>query len=257
MRISAPTTADVDEVAALVRASFADRLHPFMTYAQSGIGAFLSAIIEYPLLFPNHRLLTCRDADEKVTGFAEFRIDGETALLSYICVAPAARRAGLARGMIADFLNNNSKLTRLDLDVFEDNEPAVRLYQHMGFIGMGRSLWLTRPLPVPAAEVVQPINPAGAIAAHARYGFCEMPVHRNGRQHRLGRIGVRTLRCFEAEDFGDEALLAAVRHLLPELETALVILPAEQAGRWNGQEVNASRRMSLELTAFAPTGTAA
>jgi len=256
MTIRASTTADMGEVAALVRASFAERLHPFMTYAQSGIAAFLGAITEHPLLFPGHRLLTCEDAGGRVTGFAEFRVDGQNGLLSYICVAPAARRSGLAKRMIANFLSENSGLTRLDLDVFEENEPAIHLYEQLGFAGMDRSLWLTRHLPAPAEGNAQPVNPAGALAAYVRYGFCEMPVRYNARSHRLGRIGARTLRCFEAEDFGDEALLAAVRHLLPELDIALLISPADQAQRWNGQNVNVSRRMSLDLRARLSAGAA-
>ena len=257
MIVRASTTADMSEVAALVRASFADRLHPFMTYTQSGIAAFLSAITDYPLLFPDYRLLTCTDTAGIVVGFAEFRVDGETALLSYICVSPAARRTGVARRMIAVFLSQCPDLARLDLDVFEDNEPAVRLYESMGFVGTSQTLWLARPLPPPTAGAIHSVNPAAGLAAFERYGFCEMPVQRNGRLHRLGRIGRRTLRCFVAEDFGDEALLAAVRHLLPELDTALLILPADEAQQWNRQSINASRRMSLDLKEWASAGAAA
>jgi RimJ/RimL family protein N-acetyltransferase len=256
MIVRASVTADMDDVAALVRASFPDRLHPFMTYAQSGIATFLSAIAEQPLLFPGHRLLTCTDPAGIMAGFAEFRIDGETALLSYICVTPAARRTGAATRMIAHFLSQNPNLTRLDLDVFEDNEPAVRFYEKMGFVSAARSLWLTRRLPVPADGVAQAINPAGALAAFARYGFCEMPVQHNGCQHRLGRIGSRTLRCFAADDFDDEVLLAAVRHLLPDLDTALLILPADHMRHGVGESINASRRMSLELEERTWTGAA-
>jgi hypothetical protein len=53
-------------------------------------------------------------------------------------------------------------------------------------------------------------------------------------------------------DFDDEALLAAVRNALPELDTALLILPADQAGQRSKQVVNASRRLSLDLHSRLP-----
>lgn len=242
---------DMDSVGTLVRASFAERLHRFMTYAQPGIAAFLRAIVEQPNLFPDHHLLTCTDAAGAVTGFAEFRIDGTTAFLSYICVAPTARRAGLATRMIEAFLDQHPGLARLELDVFEDNVPALLMYERMGFSGTARSLWLTHDLPA-AAGAIRAVNPAAAIAAFARYGFCEMPVRRNGQEHRLGRIGLHTLRCFSGADFDDEALLAAARNLLPDLDAALLILPADQAGSWSQRVVNASRRLSLDLRGHPP-----
>jgi ribosomal protein S18 acetylase RimI-like enzyme len=242
---------DMGSVGTLVRASFTERLHRFMTYAQPGIAAFLRAIVEQPKLFPDHHLLTCTDPAGTVTGFAEFRIDGTTALLSYICIAPTLRRAGLATRMIEAFLDRHSGLARLELDVFEDNEPALRLYERMGFAGAARSLWLARDLPA-AAGAVRAVNPAGAIVAFARYGFCEMPVRWDGQEHRLGRIGAHTLRCFSAADFDDEVLLAAVRNLLPKLDTALLILPVDQAGQRSKHVVNASRRLSLDLQGHPP-----
>jgi GNAT superfamily N-acetyltransferase len=247
---------DMDSVGRLVRASFAERLHRFMTYAQPGIAAFLRAIVEQPNLFPDHHMLTCTDAAGAVTGFAEFRIDSTTAFLSYICVAPTARRTGLATRMIEAFLDQHRGLAQLDLDVFEDNEPALRMYERMGFRATTRSLWLAHDLPA-AAGAIQAINPAAAIAAFARYGFCEMPVRCDGQEHRLGRIGPHTLRCFSAADFDDKALLAAARNLLPELDTALLILPADQAEPWSQYVVNASRRLSLDLQGGRPKERAA
>jgi len=256
MIIRPSTAADMDSVGTLVRASFAERLHRFMTYAQPGIAAFLRAMVEQPKLFPGHHLLTCMDAAGTVTGFAEFRIEGTTAFLSYICVAPTLRRAGLATRMIETFLDRHSGLALLELDVFDDNEPALRMYERMGFAGTARSLWLARDLPA-GAGAVRAANPAGVIAAFARYGFCEMPVRRDDQEHRLGRIGAHVLRCFSATDFDDEVLLAAVRNLLPELDTALLILPADQAGRWSKHVVNASRRLSLDLQGHPPKEEAA
>lgn len=250
MIVRASTAADMPGVAALVRASFAERLHSFMTYAQPGLAAFLGAIVAEPRLFPDHRLLTCTEADGTLAGFAEFRVDGSQGFLSYICVTPAARRTGLARQMIAAFLDQHPALVRLDLDVFDDNEPALRLYADMGFGEIARAVWLARDLP-DAAGMVRAVNPAGALAAFDRYGFCEMPVSDRAGEHRLGRIGPTTLRCYTAQDFNDAPLLAAVRALVPELATALVILPADQAEQPGARRVNISRRLSLDLPAYS------
>lgn len=218
-----------------------------MIYTQAGVADYLRAVLDQPALFPDHRLLTAEDGNGTMTGFAEFRTSGPTALLSYICVSPHARRRGVATALIQAFLAGHPGLTSLELDTFEDNRPAVALYRKMGFTGATRLVWVARPMPQPVAAVVRAINPASAIAAFDRYGFCELPVGWQGLEHRLGRIGPDVLRCFSPADYEDDALLAAVRTLIPELREALLIKPAEQAGPLAERQVNAARHLRLDL----------
>lgn len=247
MKLRPAVTADVPAIAALLRRSFAPNLHRYMIYTQAGIADYLRVILNQPALFPDHRLLTAEGGNGAVAGFAEFRTSGPTALLSYICVSPHAQRRGVATALIQTFLADHPGITGLELDTFEDNRPAVALYRKMGFTGTTRLVWLARPVPQPAAAAVRAINPASAIAAFDRYGFCELPVRWQGVEHRLGRIGPDVLRCFSPADYEDEALLAAVRTLIPELREALLIQPAEQAGPLAERQVTAALHLRLDV----------
>lgn len=245
MIIRATRTADLESIASLMRLSFAAHMHPYLTYAQHGIAAYLAKIVENPALFPGYRLRTAADEHGAVRGFAEFRVNDGEGFLTYICVAPDARRTGLATRMIADFFAMHPQVARLDLDVFEDNASALSFYERLGFTGDTALAWLVRPLPPAMERSVRIDNAAASLAVFDAYGFCELAAQSDGTRRRLGRIGSQVLRCFGPETFEDESLLAAIRYLLPQLDRALLILPSAPATRWREWQINASRRLSL------------
>ncbi len=66
-------------------------------------------------------------------------VAGEATLLT-IAVAPAARRAGVGRALVADFLDHSRQrhATSAFLEVAETNHPARALYTAAGFAPTGR-----------------------------------------------------------------------------------------------------------------------
>ncbi len=92
------TRADLAVVGSLVADSFEARLAPFMIATQHGWADFVGVALDHPGHFPAQRLHVA-EVDGRVVGFADFRAPGDgTGFLSYICVAPAARGRGIARG---------------------------------------------------------------------------------------------------------------------------------------------------------------
>ncbi|HVI90635.1 MAG TPA: GNAT family N-acetyltransferase, partial [Dongiaceae bacterium] len=58
------------------------------------------------------------------------------ARLARIGLAPAMRGQGLASGFLADVIAQMSRVegfTRLELNVYSFNQPAIRLYERLGF----------------------------------------------------------------------------------------------------------------------------
>lgn len=211
----------------LVRESFDTGLESYMIYGQPGISAFLSVPYKYPKW--NHdRKSMVAVIDDKVLGFAEFRlVDEKAGFLSYICVARHAQGKGIAKQLIADFLIAHPGLSQLSLDVFRPNVGARGLYEKFGFRRIATSAWVTRPLPPPKGSVGIPSLPA-AMAAFDTHGFCEVDVIIDEDVVRVGFIGKAVVRCSTTSSFENNVLLAGLKAIFPHLHKAFAVIPESQ-----------------------------
>ena len=84
------------------------------------------------------------------------------AWISNIEVAPEFRSRGYARSILGAIEDESRKLgvTRIGLNVFADNHPAIHLYERLGYrlLSQQRSRRLTE---IPPAEGVELVPPAG------------------------------------------------------------------------------------------------
>lgn len=87
-----------------------------------------------------HRLLVLADPAGEVVGFAEVHLLFEDAELIDIAIAPAARRRGLGRQLLAAVLAHAraGQAQRVLLEVRPHNAPAIGLYEATGFVRTGR-----------------------------------------------------------------------------------------------------------------------
>lgn len=227
--------ADAEVVAALVRQSFAAPLHPYLVYCQPGLHEYLRVVLAHPVLFPRHCLLVA-EQDDAVLGFAEFRrLDGGRSLLSYIAVDPARRGRGLASRLMSAYVTDlGPGQERVELDVFQDNLIALRLYERLGFQPESESVWSVRDLPSTGAEG-EPLELAdahGSLAALSAYGFCRLPVRRAQQVLEAGLVSQAALRLPDVLSFLNDDLLRGIARVMPALRKALLIGPvgAEPAG---------------------------
>jgi ribosomal protein S18 acetylase RimI-like enzyme len=94
---------------------------------------------------PNAFMLGAWDGD-RLVGMVGFRRDDgpkdrHKGLLFSMYVSPGARRSGTGRQLVTKALEEARQmegLVQVDLMVVAENEPAVRLYQSIGFITYGR-----------------------------------------------------------------------------------------------------------------------
>ena len=222
-------SSDLPSVGAMLSGCFEPELRPYLTYAQHGIKTFLEVHLVHPESFPGKLYYVATDADDLVIGFAEFRLSAaNVGFLSYICVADHARGLGVATSLIEHFVLSHGRVERLELDVFHDNLPALRLYEKLGFTHHSKNVWLRRYLPLPSTALSLSHFPVSA-ATHAAYGFCELQVEWQAQNVRLGRIGANVLRCFDLRSFNDDALLASAKATFASLTEALTILPVGEA----------------------------
>ena len=103
-----------------------------------------------------------------IVGFAGGLLAGDRLEIMDIAVEPDRRREGIAKRLMARLANDGHTLgaTEITLEVHEDNEPARRLYESMGFSRMGcrkdyygqgnHALIMTAPLPLSIEEAERP-----------------------------------------------------------------------------------------------------
>lgn len=255
LQIRLMQVADAEAVATLVRQSFAAPLHPFLVYCQPGLDAYLRVVLLHPALFPHHCLLVAEER-EAVVGFAEFRrLDEGRALLSYIAVDPDGRGRGIASRLMSVYVTSLGRgQERLELDVFQDNVPALKLYERLGFEPVSESAWIVRELPttVGGGDPVELADAHGSLAALTAYGFCRLPVRHSGRVLDAGLVSREVLRVPDRPSFHDDDLLGAMARVMPELRRTLLIAPADPVpGRDDAGVLLRSSRLSADRRSLA------
>lgn len=222
MTVRPMQSTDTAQVGGLLASSFSPELTPYLPYAQHGTPRFLEAELLQLGDIPTKQFLVFAE-NERVAGFAEFRLAAEaTAFLSYLCVAGWARRRGVAKAIMQRFLADNPGVRRLELDVLDNNWPARRLYDGLGFTVVAETGWYRRPLPTPS----HPVDVPGMDILerdHDRYGFTQCEFDLDGEPRRIGRIGRTTLRCFDLRSFSDDAFLGRLHATFPDAEEALLV----------------------------------
>lgn len=229
MTVRAMRESDAVETSVLLAGSFPTEMAAFLPYAQAGAAQFL--IDQLADGDPAKQFLVF-DHGGRVAGFAEYRFDSASpmAFLAYVCVADWARRQGIAKALLEHFLSANNHLERLELDVFQENLPALRLYAGLGFTTLRQTAWFRRGLPESSVPLDIP-EIAAMQATHARYGFSQCEFLASGEVRRAGRIGESVLRCYDERMFADDTLLASLRATFPSMTAAVLVgLPPDQGG---------------------------
>jgi ribosomal-protein-alanine N-acetyltransferase len=90
------------------------------------------------LRMPGARGYVAFDAEETPCGLLIGRETGEACEILTVCVAPLARRRGLARSLFAALRRDSGVYPQLVLEVAVDNASAISLYNSLGFQEVGR-----------------------------------------------------------------------------------------------------------------------
>jgi ribosomal-protein-alanine N-acetyltransferase len=79
------------------------------------------------------------EADEQLAGFCLAQLEERTGYVVTLDVAPAYRRRGLARRLMAEVESklHSAGAAQMDLHVFTSNEEAVRFYESIGYARVG------------------------------------------------------------------------------------------------------------------------
>ena len=132
-RLLAPATRSI-EPAAMRDATTLSQLHRASFHRGWGAGEFETMLAERTTFA--QRLMRGRT----VIGFIISRLAADEAEILSVAIAASERGRGYSRELLANHLGHLAGLgiRRVFLEVEENNEPAVRLYQRAGFQVVGR-----------------------------------------------------------------------------------------------------------------------
>lgn len=85
-----------------------------------------------------HRIIAAREG-ETLLGFLRFGREKKVSVLWQIVVAPEGRGKGIGEGLVRDWIAlEREEAAKFQLWVREDNPPAIRMYEKLGFLPDGR-----------------------------------------------------------------------------------------------------------------------
>lgn len=216
----------INNVLDLVHQSFEPEILMYMTYGQRGIFEFLGDSLPMKGVIPDRdRIIAIDSIAEKVIGFADFsNQDRVSSHLSYICVDEAYRGRNIATSLIHHFLQTNSSVKQLTLDVFSQNVAAIGLYKKLGFLAEQNNVWHVRPIfGRNIDEKIKIFDTPQMNASQLRFGFSILRIQTKYGEFSIGRLGDEIIRMNNRIIFNDDRLLATLRQVFPRIRSAVLI----------------------------------
>jgi len=129
MHIECGSSEDIDAVMSVMEAAFGQRFGEAWTRSQ------LAGILP----MGGVSLIVARGGQNVAIGFSLFRTVADESELLLLAVLPGQHRRGVGRRLLNDFLKRarNEGVERVHLEV-RDGNPAVSMYQDVGFTPIGR-----------------------------------------------------------------------------------------------------------------------
>lgn len=187
---------------------------PYSPYGQRGALPWLADSIASSRF--THDLVL--DGTEKILGYAQYRLDvsGEV-FLNYLCVDRTARGQGIGSKLLSAVARSAPGST--ELDAFDVNHAALRLYAKHHFEPVARGQWLLRVVePIEAKHGAREWRPD-----HERFGFSMSTVRTPGGPLTIGLLGDHTVRFFDRASFTSAETSAQVLREFPAVRQFLLI----------------------------------
>lgn len=218
MKLRDATVEDVPKIWALIELSFEGPQSDYVATSQRGFENYLYDVVKTPSLVNNVMLVA--DICEDFAGFVDLNLNvSGGAFLTRIGVAEKFRGQGIAERILRKVNKHYSVSGQWELDVMENNKPAIHLYRKLGLKIVTTKKWSGRLLsgdlsPKAARESLT----AALDHRYRRYGFTKVSVG----ETEVGIVG-RTVRCSSVTQLLDDRELNEIQSKFPGLDRAFVI----------------------------------
>lgn len=144
--------ADIEDVAAVIRQSFADVARRFQLtlencpkhpshYTAEWVKADMDRGVKYFLMVSNSAIIGCVGLE---------RVDRSTCYMERLAVVPGMRRQGLGTALFNHFLNRAAALgcEKISIGIIAKQDELRQWYEKMGFVETGRNTFAHLPFEV-------------------------------------------------------------------------------------------------------------
>jgi ribosomal protein S18 acetylase RimI-like enzyme len=211
--------ADAEAIVGLATSGFQEERRKLLVYGCAGAESFVRSHVGMPATLAERRYSVAESASGDVKGIVDLVRTPDAYHLAYIAIAPSARGLGLAPRILFHAIREwQLPVSALQLDVFKDNDIALRWYDRLGFDTIAESTWYqANEIPEAALGALDAyaVGLPAANAAHAQLGFSEFTLQTPRGRYAVGRIGDGWFRLTDATAMDDPQVGLALRVLDP------------------------------------------
>lgn len=195
-RIAPISANDIKQVVSLLRVRFPLDLLEYTIYDCGGYELYVAdCLCAPPSLSPS--LFIGAYLEQRLCGYAEWRFSHQAVFLNNIFVAEDVAGCGLGAALFAtgSSIAVNLGVSKMELDVFEDNNIAQDWYTRLGFRPTSRKLWGLVDIGSCSTDSTSSSGPVyvrdfpQALASYNRFGFCQFRLADGFRDYLVGMIG--------------------------------------------------------------------
>lgn len=118
-----------------------EEAEPILAMMRDAFEPYTSALPDLETLrkdLSENRVIAAREG-ETLLGFLRFGREKKVSVLWQIVVAPEGRGKGIGEGLVRDWIAlERAEVAKFQLWVREDNPPAIKMYEKLGFLPDGR-----------------------------------------------------------------------------------------------------------------------
>lgn len=241
LQLELATPKHLDDLYKIIKTSFNEPQSRYLAIGQPGYKHYLRDLL--PKNGSGPQLLFAGTIDGEIGGFVDVTI-GQTGpnFLTRIAVKSNYRGYGVSKLMLSLIQQNYSTERRWELDVFQSNIGAKRLYESLGFEVLATKKWLGRMLPR-----TQRTDSSSDFESpqYRLYGFTTTVI----RGHHFSVAG-SAVRCRDLETFSNNTLLSQAQEQFPRVDRAFIVLDdsvEDLSAVEDTFEIGRSHRMSGSL----------
>lgn len=215
------------QVVMVHRESFSEQSISYTIFASPRIHKYLEALVQHLSFQPQNFFLGAW-ANQKLVGYAHYRILNKALHLNQIAVIPSYQGQGIGSKLLEEWLKKAIELgmTKLSLDVSRNNKKAQQLYNTWGLYECGQT-WIYKISPkFLATEKVEKnedhlsiLDWENTLAWWETYGFAKILLNFKGRLVEVGWIN-NTIRL---QDTFPKEILGNLPQIVPKIDNLFIL----------------------------------
>jgi ribosomal protein S18 acetylase RimI-like enzyme len=219
LKIEQARAEDAPSIWEIIKTSFTDPISQYTAIGQPGYENFLSDFLANES--PGRKLMVLGRVRGDTVAFADITIGQRTPnFLTRIAVRQDFRGSGLANKLMREVHQLYGGGNKWELDVFDTNLGAVRLYTSLGFKVLSTKRWICRmPKELSKPRILDQETPRVSDSRYLRYGFTSLLI--DGKTLNIAGTAVK---CPNVSLFTDAYTLTKVKTLYPDVDRAFITI---------------------------------